>query len=140
MGDPAESLRVLAVQLRREDTPISSHVVDPSEEPALGILVASGPLTAAAPGEYALVIESIREGYLLHYGEPRLLDGQDADLSLLAGDYLYALGIDRLAALGDAKAVATLADLISRCAQFHSEDREAEVPALWRTAVTAIGG
>ena len=57
---------------------------------------------AAAPGEYALVVEAVREGYLLHYGEPRLLAGHDADLALLAGDYLYALGLDRLAALGDA--------------------------------------
>ena len=31
-----------------------------------------------------------------------LLAGHDADLALLAGDYLYALGIERLAALGDA--------------------------------------
>ena len=47
------------------------------------------------------MVEAVREGYLLHYGEPRLLAGHDADLALLAGDYLYALGLDRLAALGD---------------------------------------
>ncbi len=47
------------------------------------------------------MVEAVREGYLLHYGEPRLLAGHDADLALLAGDYLYALGIERLAALGD---------------------------------------
>ena len=43
------------------------------------------------------MVEAVREGYLLHYGEPRLLAGHDADLALLAGDYLYALGIERLA-------------------------------------------
>ncbi len=92
------------------------------------------------PGEYALVVEAVREGYLLHYGEPRLLRGHDADLALLAGDYLYALGIERLAALGDAEAVAVLAELIGRCAQLHAEDREDEVPALWRAAALAVGG
>ena len=58
------------------------------------------------------MVEAVREGYLLHYGEPRLLAGHDPDLALLAGDYLYALGIERLAALGDAEAVLELADLI----------------------------
>jgi hypothetical protein len=140
VADPAGPLSVLAAQLRQEDTPISAHVVDPLEEPELGPLVAAGPGTAAAPDQYALVIESVREGYLLHYGEPRLLSGHDADLSLLAGDYLYALGIERLAALGDTAAVGVLADLISRCAQFHAEGREDEVPGLWQATAAAIAG
>ena len=67
------------------------------------------------------MVEAVHEGYLLHYGEPRLLAGHDPDLALLAGDYLYALGLDRLAALGDDRAVAILGDLISRCAQLHAE-------------------
>jgi len=140
MAEPAESLRLLAAQLRGEETPISLHVVDPSEAPTLGELAAAGPRTAAAPAEYALTVESVREGYLLHYGRSRLLAGHDADLGLLAGDYLYALGLDRLARLGDVTAVAILADLISRCAQFHTEHREDEVPALWDAAVHAIAG
>ena len=37
----------------------------------------------------------------------------DADLRLLAGDALYALGLSRLAEAGDLEAVAELADLIS---------------------------
>ena len=37
----------------------------------------------------------------------------DPDLALLLGDQLYALGLSRLAALGDLEAVAELADLIS---------------------------
>jgi hypothetical protein len=138
--DPADTLGVLAAQLRGEDTPISPHVVDPTEEAVFAPLVAAGPGAAAAPEEYALVVESVREGYLLHYGEPRLLAGHDADLSLLAGDYLYALGIERLAALGDSEAVGALADLISRCAQCHAEGREDEVPDLWRSTAAAIAG
>lgn len=138
--DLADTLRVLAAQLRGEETPISQHVVEPLEEPVFGRLVAAGPRAATAPAEYALTIESVREGYLLHYGEPRLLTDHDPDLALLAGDYLYALGLDRLARLGDAAAVLELANLISLCAQHHTEGREDEVPALWQSAISAISG
>ncbi len=137
---PEEALRTLAAQLREEDTPISPHVVDPAAAPRLGVLAAAGPRAPRAPGEYSLVVEAVREGYLLHYGEPRLLAGHDADLGLLAGDYLYALGLDRLAALGDTAAVAVLSDLISRCAQLHAEGRGAEVADLWTAAAREIAG
>jgi hypothetical protein len=140
VADGAGSLRVLATQLREEETPISPHVVDPLELPVLGQLAAAGPRAATAPDEYALVVEAVREGYLLHYGEPRLLAGHDADLALLAGDYLYALGLDRLAGLGDAEAVRLLADLIAECARLHAENRADEVPQLWQETVTAIAG
>jgi hypothetical protein len=139
MPEPDQALAVLAERLRTEDTPISPHVVEAAEEPVFGLLAASGPRAASDPAEYALVVESVREGYLLHYGEPRLLRGHDENLALLAGDYLYALGIEGLATLGDSEAVAVLADLIARCAQLHAEEREAEVPALWRASALAVG-
>lgn len=138
MSDPKVALQLLATQLREEETPISPHVVEPSEEAFFGPLAAAGPRAAAAPGEYSLVVEAVREGYLLHYGEPRLLAGHDADLALLAGDYLYALGIERLASLGDTDAVQRLADLISTCAQLHSEGRADDVPAEWERTVEAL--
>lgn len=140
MPEPGQALDVLAERLRSEDTPISPHVVETAEEPVFGLLAAAGPRAASDPAEYALVVESVREGYLLHYGEPRLLRGHDEDLALLAGDYLYALGIEGLATLGDSEAVAVLADLIARCAQLHAEEREDEVPALWRASAVAVGG
>jgi hypothetical protein len=122
------ALEVLAEQLRSEDTPIAAHVVE-----------APSPTFAEAPEDYALVMEAVREGYLLHYGESRLLSGHDPDLALLAGDYLYALGLDRLAAAGDTQAVAVLAELIARCAQLHAEGRGDEVEALWVEAAGEIG-
>jgi hypothetical protein len=137
---PADALRALAALLRSEKTPISEHVVVPGEEPELGLLAAAGPRAAAAPAEYALVVEAVREGYLLHYGEARLLAAHDADLGLLAGDYLYALGIERLARLGDAEAVLVLADLISGCARHHADGSAERVPELWRRSVEAIAG
>jgi len=136
----AGALRALAAQLREEGTPISPHVVEPTEKARLGEIAAAGPRAAAAPEEYAQVIEAVHEGYLLHYGQPRLLAGHDADLALLAGDYLYALGLERLAALGDAAAVGVLADLISRCAQLHAEGEGEAAAALWEPAAEQIGG
>jgi hypothetical protein len=135
---PGTVLQGLADQLRAEETPISPHVVDPAEPPTLGEIAAAGPGSAAAPAEYALVVEAVREGYLLHYEEPRLLAGHDSDLALLAGDYLYALGLDRLAALGDTRAVAILAELISECARLHAEGDTEGIPDLWRTATERI--
>jgi hypothetical protein len=119
------ALAELARQLREEDTPIAPHVIDLAEpsEPA---------------DEHALVMEAVREGYLLHYRESRLLAGHDPDLALLAGDYLYALGLDRLAAMGDTEAVTVLADLISRCAQLHAEGRIDEVDPLWAEAARKL--
>jgi hypothetical protein len=122
MSEPAESLSALAIRLREEETPISPHVVDPPRE----------------AGYESFVLDTVREGYLLHYGEPRLLDGHDDDLALLAGDYLYALGIERLATLGDTAAVLVLAELIGDCAQAHAEGREGDTPALWQAAASAI--
>ncbi len=143
MSAPAsaeEALRALAAQLREEETPISPQVVEPAASPRLGLIAADGPRAAMAPAEYALVVEAVREGYLLHYGEPRLLARHDPDLGLLAGDYLYALGLDRLAALGDTAAVAILAELIGACARLHAEGREAEVEPLWTAAAYAVAG
>ena len=117
------SLQVLAEQLRSEETPISPHVVDPAEPPELGELTGSA--------EYALVIEAVREGYLLHYGEPRIFAGMDPDLRLLAGDALYALGLSRVAELGDLAAVAELADLIAATARAQAEGDREQAEALW---------
>jgi hypothetical protein len=146
---PREALRELAAQLAAEKSVMSPYVADPGDlEPALGLLAASGPRAANAGGDYALLIEAIREGYLLHYGEPRLVVGADPDLALLAGDYLYARGLERLAALGDLDAIRELADLISLVAQLHAESPDrGDLPGagrgraadpLWLAAVTAV--
>ncbi len=139
-SDPKQALVLLGERLREAEAPLSEQVTDSAERPVFGLLAALGPRSAAAPGEYAFVVEAVREGYLLHYGKPRLLADHDEDLALLAGDYLYALGIDRLAALGDTEAVAVLGELIGSCAQLHSEGRLDEVAGLWRSAALAVGG
>ena len=84
-----------------------------------------------ATPERRFVLEAVREGYLMHYGEPRAYAGMEEDLRLLAGDALYALGLSRLAEAGDLEAVAELSALISGSAQAHAESRPEAAEALW---------
>lgn len=137
---PEQALSLLADQLRDAETVISPLVCDPQGPPLLGRLAAAGPRAAVAPTEYAVVVEAVREGYLLHYGEPRVVRGADSSLALLAGDYLYALGLERLAAIGDQAAIRELSDLISLSAQMHA-DGPADADSLawiWIAATIAI--
>jgi len=137
--EPLDALADLAASLREEGTVISPHVEDPREPPALGLLAAAGPATAADPAAYAWVVEAVREAYLLHFGRPRIVLAADPDLRLLAGDYLYARGIERLSALGDLGAIRELAELISLASQLHAEARPARLAdALWLATATAV--
>jgi hypothetical protein len=95
-----------------------------------------GPL---APDRFALGLETIYEGYLVHYGRPRLFSPADGDLALLLGDYLYAHGLVRIAATGELNAVATLAELISTCAHLRAEQADGDGEA-WIDAVRRLGG
>ena len=111
----------------------------PSEEGALGAAAASGPRWRGREAEIAFVVEAIREGELLHYGAPRLFGAIEPDLALLAGDRLYALGLARLAEMGDVEAVSELSDVIALCAQARAEGRPQLADAVWRAGVAAVG-
>jgi hypothetical protein len=87
---------------------------------------------------FALGLETIYEGYLLHFGRPRLFEPADADTALLLGDYLYAHGLVRIAAFDEVAAVADLAELISLCAQVQAEDRDGDGP-LWAATAALLG-
>jgi len=104
-----------------------------------GDLAAAGPRTVDRPADYALIVEVVREGYLQHYGTGRVVEPGDPDLALLAGDRLYALGLARLAELGDLEAVTELADVISLSAQAHAEGRPAVAEEAWRCGARAVG-
>ena len=84
------------------------------------------------------VLEAIREGHRLHYGDGDVVRTPDRDLALLAGDRLYALGLARLAQAGDLEAVRILADLISECAQAHAERAPERAEAAWAVAESAL--
>jgi hypothetical protein len=87
---------------------------------------------------YALGIETIYEGYLLHYGRPRLFAPEDEDTALLLGDYLYAHGLVRVEEVGSVEAVSDLAELIALCAYLRAE-RIAGDGAVWAATATVLG-
>ena len=87
---------------------------------------------------YALGLETIYEGYLVHYGWPRLFDPPDRDTALLLGDYLYAHGLVRIASHGSAAAVLDLAELISVCARMRGE-RAAGDGIVWAATAAHLG-
>jgi hypothetical protein len=102
-------------------------------------LAARGPRVSSRAAEYELLLEMILEGSLLHYGAPRVVHAEDPDLALLLGDQLYALGLSRLAELGDLEAVGELADLISLLAQARAGCNAPLADAIWEAGATAIG-
>src|SRR5689334_18955753 len=101
---------VLVAALRRQ----GGALAELAELPAVPSPVRGGPPQTASKGpraagreqDYELLLEMIYEGSRLHYGEPRVIGPIDPDLALLLGDQLYALGLSRLAELGDLDAVA----------------------------------
>jgi hypothetical protein len=91
-----------------------------------------------ADERFRLGLETIYEGYLVHYGTPRLFDPVDPDTALLLGDYLYAHGLVRIADAGDVDAVADLSELISLCSQLRAEDADGDGP-LWAATAALLG-
>jgi hypothetical protein len=102
---------------------------DPAFEPVFSPL---------AEERFALALETIYEGYLLHYGASRLFAPADPDVALLLGDALYAQGLVHLAALGEAEPVRELAELISRCAQLRGDGAAGDGQE-WADTATRLG-
>jgi hypothetical protein len=87
---------------------------------------------------YALGLETIYEGYLVHYGRSRLFAPPDDDTALLLGDYLYAHGVARISALQEVAAVADLSELISLCSQVRADETDGDGP-LWAATAALLG-
>jgi len=102
---------------------------DPEHEPVFSPL---------GEERFALGLETIYEGYLVHYGRPRLFAPSDEDTALLLGDYLYAHGLVRIAQFGDVDAVADLSELISLCSQLRAEHADGD-GALWAASAALLG-
>ena len=133
-------LAALAAALREDGGLMAAALADADGIPAeLGASAAAGPRAAGREDDYALLVEAIVEGYLQHYGTGRVVRPEDPDLALLAGDRLYALGLARLAELGDLAAVAELADVISLAAQAHAEGDPDRAGAIWQAGAAAVG-
>jgi hypothetical protein len=114
----------------------SRELASALREPAEGEL--DPVFSLLADPRYRLGLETIYEGYLAHYGRPRLLEPADDDTALVLGDYLYAQGLARIAALGEVGAVGDLAELISLCAQARADGREGD-GAAWAATAALIG-
>jgi hypothetical protein len=102
-------------------------------------VAARGPRAEGRREEYELLVEAIYEGYLLHYGRPRVVRAPEADLGLLAGDQLYAIGLARLVALGDTHAVAELADTITLSALAQGAGQGELAADVWAAGARAVG-
>jgi hypothetical protein len=87
---------------------------------------------------FALAVETIYEGYLVHFGRPRLFAPGDPDTMLLLGDYLYAQGLVRLSAAGSVEAVADMGELISLCAKLRAEG-SGDDGAAWAATIALLG-
>jgi hypothetical protein len=87
---------------------------------------------------YALGIETIYEGYLLHYGRPRVFAPEDEHTALLLGDYLYAHGLVRIEQGGNVDAVNDLAELIALCAYLRAEEIAGD-GAVWAATAAFLG-
>jgi hypothetical protein len=127
------ALERLAEALREEGGLLAGTVGTSGDAPQ-----SHGELVSGRGEDYPLLVEAIREGYLQHYGSGRVVRPDDPDLALLAGDRLYALGLERLAAIGDLDSVAELADMIALSAQAHAEGDPARAEAVWDAGSAAI--
>jgi len=146
-ADAAVALERLRALLRAEGGLIATLLAPPHANgngarqapPSPARLACEGPRTAGRREEYELLIEAIYEGYLLHYGAPRVVHVAEADLGVLAGDQLYAIGLARLVALGDTVAVAELADTITLSALAQGAGEQALADAVWQAGAAAVG-
>jgi hypothetical protein len=116
--------------------PVDAPLLELPGPPQVG---AGGPRAVGYEAEYELLLEMIFEGSLLHYGAPRVVRTDDQDLALLLGDQLYALGLSRLAELGDLQAVSELADVISLVAQAQAAADPELAQAVWVAGAAAVG-
>jgi hypothetical protein len=142
----ARGAEALHAALRADGGTVAEVLVDggsalgaPQDPPGPAQIAAGGPRCAGREGDYELLLEMILEGSRLHYGQPRVVRPDDQDLALLLGDQLYALGLSRLAALGDLDAISELADVISLVAQAHAASNPLLAERVWEAGATAIG-
>lgn len=117
----------------------SAGMADGGDEPGPVQRAVAGPRARGHAAAYELLLEMIAEGVLLHYGRGRVGGGEDLDLALLLGDQLFALGLTRLAALGDLQAIRELADVISLISEAGAAGDDELVDAIWAAGCAAVG-
>jgi hypothetical protein len=159
-----DPLALLAAAVRAEGGLLGAAVVDPGPDAdrAVQDAIAPSPRARVIGPDLALAAEATREAELLHHApeRARVVRTDDRDLALLAGDRLYALGLERLAGGGFTDEVAILADIVALVARLHADpawaigpatpgvlaggtgtpdDAAARTAALWSAAARALG-
>jgi hypothetical protein len=134
-----QRLRVLLLEQGGMMASLVGSALDSRSGGSPAQLAASGPRAEGDREDYELVVEAIYEGYLLHYGTPRVVRVPEADLGLLAGDQLYAIGLARLVDLGDTEAVTELADMITLSALAQGAGELELADAVWTAGARAVG-
>ncbi len=127
-----EPWTTIAVEAGRE-SPLWAAALRPEDERELEPV-----FSPLAEPRFGLGLETIYEGYLVHFGRPRLFTPADTDTAILLGDYLYAHGLVRVAAFEEVEAVADLADLISLCSQVAADGRDGDGEA-WAATAALLG-
>jgi hypothetical protein len=121
--EAARESRLWAAALRREDERELDPVFSPLGEE-----------------RYALGIETIYEGYLLHYGQPRLFAPPTRTRRSCSGTTSTLTGSCGSPTQGTVEAVADLAALISICAQLRADGLPGDGEVWAATAATLGGG
>lgn len=126
---------------------VRERIVADGDPLLVGALVAEpvssgGPtdrLAGALDADLAAGIEAIREGHLLHGEGSRLFESGDGDLDLLAGDLLYALGLELVAGSGDSRSIRALSELIKAASEARADASSARAEEAWENLCRKIG-
>jgi hypothetical protein len=131
-----------ARELIFEDIAAGAAAESPLWEEALRPEAAREPVAVFSPlvrdERFAVGVETIYEGYLLHYGRSRLFEPPDEDVALLLGDALLAQGLVLVAGTGSVAAVADLAELLALCTQARADGADGD-GAAWAATAALLG-
>jgi hypothetical protein len=136
----SETLVALAQRLRSLEPLLAQYVTDPpaiSTLPTAPLLDNQHELRSCVRGQvdrYKFILEAVYEGYLLHYKTGRIVQSDERDFAVLAGDRLYALALATLTQCADVYGVSVLAQLIAELAQFEITAQSQQVTAAWKKA------
>jgi hypothetical protein len=130
------ALAEIHAELKQDDRLLAEALLTRPEASAAG---PTDELQSEIDPQLRVGVEAIREGHLLHWATGRVLNTPDLDLALLAGDRLYALGLERVAATGSRSEIASLSRLIKDSATAMAGSNVALAEELWISTCASIG-
>lgn len=129
------AFETIHAELASDDPLVAATLVAPE---SIAMIGPTATLHSKASDNLRVGVEAIREGHLLHWGEGRLVQTSDEDLALLAGDRLYALGLESVAATGSTAAIVELSRLIKASAAAMAAASEAVSEDTWASSCARI--